>query len=198
MPAPTACMVPTLQVCFSAFVHRDVNWYHFLFSSEDDGMMAWNALESQTRLDHLWLWWLMAWSVVINETWGTRLCNVSCGVMDFDAEHHPWQSRALMRTEDMCPNQMQITWHLHQYYLAWSWYNVHMYMLCNNRRYLLRIPDDRKQATCTVITHHDGTYICSDHMHNCQWSTCNAKQIPCGCTALTDPCACLTKSFGSW
>ena len=141
---------------------------------------------------------LMVWSVVINKTWDTGLCNVSCGVMDFDAEHHPWQSRALMRTEDMCPNQMQIAWHLHQYYLAWSWYNVHMYMLCNNRRYLLRIPDDRKQATCTVITHCDGTDIRSDHMHNCRWSTCNAKQIPCGCTALTDPCACLTKSFESW
>ena len=30
--------------------------------------------------------WLMVWSVVINETWGTRLCNVSCGVMDVDVE----------------------------------------------------------------------------------------------------------------
>ena len=86
---------------------------------------------------------------------------------------------------------------VHQYYLSWSWYNVHMYVLCSNARYLLHILIDRKQATCTVITHCDGTYIRSDHMHNCRWSTCNAKQIPCGCTALTDPCACLTKSFES-
>ena len=50
--------------------------------------------------------------MVINKTRGTGLCNVSCGVMDFDAEHHSWQSRALMCTKDMCPNQMQITWHL--------------------------------------------------------------------------------------
>ena len=28
----------------------------------------------------------MVWSAVINETWGTRLCNVSCGVMDVDVE----------------------------------------------------------------------------------------------------------------
>ena len=137
--------------------------------------------------------------VICGNQWDMRHKAVQC-IMWCDGRWcgAPWQSRALMRTKDMCPNQMQITWHLHQYYLSWSWYNVHMYMLCNNRTYLLRIPDDRKQATCTVITHCDGIDIRSDHMHNCRWSTCNAKQIPCGCTALTDPCACLTKSFRFW
>ena len=82
--------------------------------------------------------------VICGNQWDMRHKAVQC-IMWCDGRWcgAPWQSRALMRTKDMCPNQMQITWHLHQYCLSWSWYNVHMYMSCNNRRYLLRILIDR-------------------------------------------------------
>ena len=50
MPASTTCVVSTVQVCYST-IFNTLQRHHPLHSSEDDGMMAWNSVEAQNRVD---------------------------------------------------------------------------------------------------------------------------------------------------
>ena len=50
MPAPTTCVVSTIQVCYFAILNT-MQRHHPLHTSEDAGMMARNSVEAQNHVD---------------------------------------------------------------------------------------------------------------------------------------------------